>query len=94
MNHLPKWYSWLILLILGIAVSLRLVVYFQNRALFIDEANVCMDIISKDYFELFQVYESGQQIPPFVAIFIKFFGMFKNVVDTSNGKSKCFFTLN
>ncbi|MGK0389390.1 MAG: hypothetical protein ACI94Y_002130 [Maribacter sp.] len=75
MNHLPKWYSWLISLVLGIAVSLRLVVYFQNRALFLDEANVCMDIISKDYFGLFQIYESGQQMPPFVAIFIKSFSL-------------------
>ena len=75
MNQHPKWYSWLISLIIGIAVSLRLVVYFQNRALFLDEANVCMDIISKDYFGLFQIYESGQQMPPFVAIFIKSFSL-------------------
>lgn len=73
--QLPKWYSWLISLVLGIAVSLRIVVYFQNRALFLDEANVCMDIISKSYLGLFQVYESGQQMPPFVAIFIKSFSL-------------------
>lgn len=70
-----KWYKWLISLILGIAVSLRLVVYFQNRALFIDEANVCMNIISKNYFGLFQPYEFDQYMPPLIAVFIKSFSL-------------------
>lgn len=69
----PKFiYSKLILyatLLLG--ASLRIVVYLQNRSLFLDEANVCLDIMNKSYAELFRPFESHQMIPPFFASCIK-----------------------
>lgn len=51
-----------ILLLIGIA--LRLVVYFQNRALMLDEANLALNIVEKNGWEFFQSLDYQQYCPP------------------------------
>ena len=45
-------------------IFLRLVLYFQNRSFWIDDAALATKIISYNYSQLFFFYEGGQAAPP------------------------------
>lgn len=68
----PEYHRFLLYPILLVGIGLRIVVYLQNRSLFLDEANVSLDIVNKSYLDLFRPFESGQLIPPLFASCIKF----------------------
>lgn len=57
------------LLLLGIA--LRVIVFFQNRSLFLDEANLARNIIEKPIDQFFQPLDYEQYAPPFFLIIEK-----------------------
>lgn len=59
----------LALLVLGMAV--RLCVFFQNRSLFLDEANLARNIVEKPVPQFFKPLDYEQYAPPFFLIFEK-----------------------
>ena len=59
-----KYLSHLSILILIIGAILRLKVYLDNRDFFIDEINLCRNIVTKNLAELLQPLEFGQHAPP------------------------------
>ena len=59
----------LVLIIIGILV--RVVVYFQNRSLFLDEGNLAQNIVIKSIPAFFQPLDIKQQAPPFFMILEK-----------------------
>jgi len=60
------------LLLLSLAALLRCIVYFQNRSLFLDEANLSRNIVEKPYWELFGQLDYEQFAPPFYSCAVKF----------------------
>lgn len=54
----------LITLILAIGIVLRLIIYFQNRNLILDEANVARNISERDFAALLQPLDYAQYAPP------------------------------
>lgn len=66
-----QYYRFALYFTLFIGVCLRIVVYLQNRSLFLDEANVSLDIVDKNYTELFRPFESGQLMPPLFSSCVK-----------------------
>jgi len=59
----------LVIIVLGILV--RCTVYFQNRSLIMDEANLARDIYEKEYVDLFKSFDSGQCAPPLFSVTAK-----------------------
>ena len=57
--------SWSILL-LGIA--LRIIVFLQNRSLFLDEANLALNYATKSFPDLFAQLDNRQYAPPFFSV--------------------------
>jgi|GEM_PF-334643 len=51
-----------VLILSGIA--LRLVVFYQNRSLFIDESNLARNIVEKNWIDFFQILDYYQYAPP------------------------------
>lgn len=51
-----------VLLLFG--VGLRLVVFYQNRSLFIDEGNLARNIVEKNWTDFFQILDYYQYAPP------------------------------
>lgn len=51
-----------VLLLLGMV--LRLVVFYQNRSLFIDESNLARNIVEKNWTDFFQILDYYQYAPP------------------------------
>lgn len=66
-----KWYQFLIGMIISIGVALRLKVYLDCRALFLDESNVARNIIEKNYLDFFIPLDYDQFVPPFLSVLIK-----------------------
>ena len=58
------------IILLGMVV--RIIVYFQNRSLIIDEANLARNIIEKDYLGFFKPLDYEQYAPPLFAMLSKF----------------------
>lgn len=52
------------MLIIAAGILLRIVVYFQNNSLFIDEANIARNIYERDFAELTQPLNYEQYAPP------------------------------
>ncbi|MGB1217182.1 MAG: ArnT family glycosyltransferase, partial [Saprospiraceae bacterium] len=69
-NKFGKYLFWLIPIF---GIVLRLVVYFQNRSVFLDEANVCLNIIEKTYPDFFFPLDYDQMVPPLWSIVVKTF---------------------
>lgn len=50
--------------LLSLGVGLRLVVFYQNRSLFIDESNLARNIVEKSWTDFFQILDYYQYAPP------------------------------
>ncbi|MEZ4919395.1 MAG: glycosyltransferase family 39 protein [Saprospiraceae bacterium] len=61
----------LLISVLALSGLLRVIVYFQNRSLFLDEANLSRNIIEKPYGELFGSLDYEQFCPPMYACTVK-----------------------
>ncbi len=59
-----KAYPLIALLLLAAGLLVRLVIFFQNRSLFIDEANLALNIIEKNAGAFFQPLDYQQYAPP------------------------------
>ena len=57
-------------IILGIFI--RLNVYFQNRSLVLDEANLARNIVERNLLDFFKPLDYDQYAPPFFSMFSKF----------------------
>lgn len=55
---------WMLRLVLLAGVGVRIVVYFQNRSLFLDEANLARNIAERSWGELFSPLAYEQYAPP------------------------------
>ncbi len=66
-----KLYPILSIIILGLGIAIRIIVYLQNRSFFLDEANVCRNIIEKSFIGFFSPLDYDQFAPPFWLICIK-----------------------
>jgi 4-amino-4-deoxy-L-arabinose transferase-like glycosyltransferase len=60
------------LVLLVLAALLRVIVYVQNRDLFLDEANLSRNIVEKSYGALFGALDYEQFAPPMYAVVVKF----------------------
>lgn len=58
-------------IILFLGILLRFIVYYQNRSLIIDEANLARNIVEKNGLEFFQSLDYQQYCPPVFLIFSK-----------------------
>lgn len=58
-------------IIIFLGILLRVLVYFQNRSLIIDEANLARNIVEKSGFEFFQSLDYQQYCPPVFLIITK-----------------------
>lgn len=56
-----------------IAALLKLVVFLQNRSLFLDEINLSRNIVEKSYIDLFLPLDYGQFAPPLYSCTVKLF---------------------
>ena len=65
------WYLAPALVLAGAA--LRVVVWWQNRSLFYDEANLALNFCEKDYAALFRPLDRGQYAPPLFSLVQKLF---------------------
>ena len=63
-SKLDRCLKCLILSLLLVGGLVRIVSYFQNRSLFMDEANLARNFVEKSFAELFQTLEYGQYSPP------------------------------
>lgn len=59
-----KYLRWLVIAIITVGIALRLVYYFQNRCLFIDEANVARNIYERSFIGLTKPLNYQQYAPP------------------------------
>lgn len=59
--------------ILFFGIVLRLIVFGQNRSLFIDEASLARNIVEKDFLAFYQVLDYDQYAPPFFLCISKTF---------------------
>ena len=66
-----NWFYGLYLLLLG-GIVLRLLVFFQNRSLFIDEASLALNIVQRGFGGLFQELEQAYA-PPFYSVITRCF---------------------
>ena len=74
MQNNKKWWvnsSLVITIILITGIILRVVVYWQNRSLFIDESNLALNIIEKSGWEYFQSLDYEQYCPPIFLLLTK-----------------------
>lgn len=55
------------------AALLKCIVFFQNRSLFLDEANLSRNIVEKSYLELFSSLDYEQFAPPLYLWIVKFY---------------------
>lgn len=58
-------------LIIAAGIVYRIVIYFQNRSLFIDEANVGRNIAERGFSQFFETLSYEQYAPPFFLFIIK-----------------------
>lgn len=58
-------------LLLGAGLLIRIVVYLQNRSLFLDEANLARNIAELSYYDFFAPLQYQQYAPPFFLILEK-----------------------
>ncbi|MFK7806712.1 MAG: glycosyltransferase family 39 protein, partial [Saprospiraceae bacterium] len=56
-----------------LSALLRVLVYFQNRTLFLDEANLSRNVVEKPYGELFGALDYEQFAPPMYLVVVKAF---------------------
>src|SRR5690606_20568037 len=70
-----KWMYWLVIALIAIGIILRLYVYFQNRNLIIDEANVARNIAERGFAALALPLDYAQYAPPVFLWITKFFTM-------------------
>ena len=61
---IPKLWNYLAYLVILIGIALRLFIYFQNRNLFQDEANIARNIYERDFFQLTLPLSYFQYAPP------------------------------
>ncbi len=59
--------------LLALSALLRIIVFLQNRTLFLDEANLSRNIVEKSYGALFGVLDYEQFAPPMYTVLVKFF---------------------
>lgn len=65
--------------ILLFGIVLRLIVFGQNRSLFIDEASLARNIVEKDFLAFFQVLDYDQYAPPLFLCISKIFTLLLGV---------------
>lgn len=58
-------------IVLGIGLVLQIMVYWQNRSLRLDEANIAINISKRSYAELFETLNYGQVAPPLYLCWVK-----------------------
>ncbi len=68
-----KWVHGLVIALIAIGIVLRLYVYFQNRNLIIDEANVARNIAERGFAALILPLDYAQYAPPVFLWITKFF---------------------
>jgi len=66
-----KTLRWLPYLVLGAGVILRLKIFIQNRSLFLDEANLALNLVELDSWALFSPLRYEQYAPPLYNIWCK-----------------------
>lgn len=66
-----KYLHWLVVVIIIVGIALRLVYYFQNRCLFIDEANIARNIYERSFIGLTKPLNYEQYAPPLFLWIIK-----------------------
>src|ERR1700748_715444 len=66
-----KYLHWLVIAIIIVGVVLRLIYYFQNRCLFIDEANIARNIYERSLEGLAKPLNYEQYAPPLFLWIIK-----------------------
>lgn len=71
LTKLKSYYGFIALAVLFLGALLRFVVYFQNRSLIIDEANLARNIVEKDPSAFFQSLDYQQYCPPIFLLFSK-----------------------
>jgi len=73
MHKLKKIHSFLFIAFIVLAITVRFAIFFQQRDLFIDEANVARNLFEKNYTELLGVLDYEQFAPPIFLWISKFF---------------------
>lgn len=66
-------------LLLGLLI--RVIVYFQNRNLFLDEAAVALNVCERPWHALFHSLDYHQHFPPFLLLLIQWFGNIFGMTD-------------
>ena len=68
---MKKWQQGVILLILSIGIILRLWWFYDARSLFLDEANLALNIAELNYADFFSPLKYQQYAPPFFLVIVK-----------------------
>ncbi len=63
-NRWRQFFKLFVWLIIFIGITLRLLMFFQNRNLIIDEANIVRNLYERDFTELLQPLKYEQYAPP------------------------------
>ena len=74
-----QWWVWVSALIIGLGLLLRLVVWWQQRSIALDEANLIRNYVERSYGQLFQNLDYAQYAPPLFSVVVKTcIGLFGN----------------
>ncbi|MBK9335550.1 MAG: glycosyltransferase family 39 protein [Lewinellaceae bacterium] len=63
--------TWAVRLLLALGVVVRIVVWLQNRSLFLDEANLARNFCERGFWDFFQPLDHEQYAPPLFCFFQK-----------------------
>lgn len=73
------WWNWVAALIIGLGLLLRVVVWWQQRSIVLDEANLIRNYVERSYAQLFQNLDYAQYAPPLFSVIVKAcIGLFGN----------------
>jgi len=77
--HLNKWWRMATSILLGLGLLLRVVVWWQQRSIALDEANLIRNYVERTYGQLFQNLDYAQYAPPLFSVMVKAcIGLFGN----------------
>jgi len=71
-----KWPRLIAFIVMGVGIALRVKMFLMNRSLFIDEANLAINIFDRGYLELLQPLSREQFVPPIFLWFTEFISRF------------------
>lgn len=74
-----RWWAGVAALIIGLGLLLRVVVWWQQRSIALDEANLIRNYVERSYGQLFQNLDYAQYAPPLFSVVVKAcIGLFGN----------------